>query len=40
MRRRPIDVTRKLPLVRSQKELALDEDTAVVGFQVRHTTQA
>ena len=29
MRRRPIDVTRKLPLIRSQKELALDDDTKV-----------
>ena len=31
MRRRPIDTQRKLPLIRSQKELALDDDTAVVG---------
>lgn len=30
-------MTRKLPLVRSQKELALDEDTAVVGFQDEDT---
>ena len=35
MRRRPIDVNRKLPLVRSQKELAADE--AVVADVVsRH----
>ena len=31
MRRRPIDVTRKLPLIRSQKELALDDDTKVAA---------
>ena len=35
MRRRPIDHTRKLPLIRSQKELALDDDTKVDAEQVR-----
>lgn len=35
MRRRPIDVARKLPLIRSQKELALDDDTKVDAQQVR-----
>lgn len=35
MRRRPIDVTRKLPLIRSQKELTLDDDTKVEGVEVR-----
>ena len=35
MRRRPIDVNRKLPLVRSQKELTLDDDTAVANDVVR-----
>ena len=34
MRRRPIDVTRKLPLVRSQKELVLDEETSVQAVAV------
>ena len=35
MRRRPIDVHRKLPLVRSQKELTLDDDTSVANDAVR-----
>ena len=35
MRRRPIDVHRKLPLVRSQKELTLDDDTNVANDVVR-----
>jgi hypothetical protein len=35
MRRRPIDVTKKLPLIRSTKELALDDDTRVDGDPVR-----
>ena len=43
MRRRPIAVDKKMPLVRSQKELALDEDTCVGSFMVRlislHLTQ-
>ena len=34
MRRRPIDVNKKLPLIRSTKELALDEDTKVEGVPV------
>lgn len=38
MRRRPIDVHRKLPLVRSQKELTLDEDTSVANEAVRTPT--
>ena len=38
MRRRPIDVHRKLPLVRSQKELTLDEDTSVANEPVRTPT--
>ena len=29
MRRRPIDVDKRIPLIRSQKELALDDDTKV-----------
>ena len=39
MRRRPIDVTRKLPLIRSQKELALDDDTKV-AVEVRSARSA
>ena len=31
MRRRPIDTSKKLPLIRSTKELALDDDTRVDG---------
>ena len=38
MRRRPIDVHRKLPLVRSQKELTLDDDTSVANEPVRTPT--
>lgn len=38
MRRRPIDVHRKLPLVRSSKELVLEEDTAVAQDVVRSAT--
>lgn len=37
MRRRPIDHTRKLPLIRSQKELALDDDTKVDAEQDEDT---
>eukprot|EP00965_Chrysotila_dentata_P045703 1518191-Pleurochrysis_carterae.AAC.4 len=40
VRRRPIDITRKLPLVRSQtKELVLDETTAVENFTVGPATR-
>ena len=35
MRRRPIDTSRKLPLIRSTKELALDDDTKVEADGVR-----
>ena len=35
MRRRPIDASRKLPLIRSTKELALDDDTKVEADGVR-----
>ena len=35
MRRRPIDPSRKLPLIRSTKELALDDDTKVEADGVR-----
>ena len=35
MRRRPIDPTRKLPLIRSTKELELNDDTRVDGEPVR-----
>ena len=38
MRRRPIDVHRKLPLVRSSKELVLEDDTAVAQDVVRMAT--
>ena len=34
-RRRPIEIGRKLPLIRSQKEVTLDDDTSVGGFMVR-----
>ena len=40
MRRRPIDVHRKLPLVRSSKELTLDDDTAVANEVVREPSLA
>jgi len=35
MRRRPIDVKKKLPLMRSREELAIDEETAVQNGEVR-----
>ena len=38
MRRRPIDVQKRLPLIRSTKELALDDDTKVDGEPVRGLT--
>lgn len=34
MRRRPVDVQRKLPLIRSQKELDLDDESKVEAVQV------
>ena len=36
MRRRPVDVQKKLPLIRSQKELDLGDDSKV-EMQVRAT---
>jgi len=37
MRRRPIAIDKKMPLVRSQKELALDEETSVGNFMDEDT---
>ena len=38
MRRRPVDTTKKLPLIRSQKELDLGDDTKVSAEAVRCQT--